>query len=1145
MNTSESNQFSFRSIDELEDTPEFQEFLTREFPKGVDEPPDGLSRRRWLHLMGASAVLASVSGCRFENKKITPYTFRPEDRIPGTTRTFATTIEWAGGVRPLYVTSYDSRPIKADGNPLHPECGGSARNRAPKGSSDLISQAAVLDLYDPDRSRSCLEKVGRSFAPRNWSDFSGAVQGLELLGNQGKGLTVLSEPTTSQTVQRLKKNLLEKLPQAKWFEYSPISDDHEQAGLKSAFGKSLRAQHNLENAEVVLCLDADPLRYHRSALKLSKAWAKSRIPDVAVMAGRPISRLYCVESQFSLTGVNADHRWPMKSSAIASFAEALRQQVDIAREKGQMLDVEGTVDEQRLAVLANELVFGTTQKAGSQGRTVVIAGAHQPPVVHHLAAVLNDAIGSKLVSYTAIPESTSNISSIKEAVAELNSGNTEHLLMIGGNPVFDAPSDLKFKSALSSVKNKIHFSVSRNETTDECSWHANMGHPFEVWSDSVASDGSVGIGQPMIEPLFGAKSTAELLATVIGVSADGLELVRETYVDLSDEAWNQTVHNGFIANSFASSVAVGAPTAVAPGDSTTWMSPSEAIELVFTNSNLYDGRLSNNGWLQEVPDSVTKVAWDNPVMINPKTAKLIGAKQNEKITIEVDGDTIEAPVFIQPGQAENSISIAIGYGRRKVGHVGGSIEKNLPPVGIDVSSVRKSNHWNIVDDVKASGTGSRYRLSSTQDHHAIDLTGKAEIGNRWDRLIYEDTFDSYKKFAKKVIGRDDSSSASKGDTIQDFFADEEEIPEKEERPHWPGHHHLHFENVEMIRRSWDYSKEAKWGMSIDLAKCTGCSACVVACQAENNIAIVGKDQVSRGRELHWMRIDRYLVSHRSYQDAGRILEDPEPIVRTQPVTCHHCENAPCEQVCPVAATVHSDEGLNDMVYNRCIGTRYCGNNCPYKVRRFNYLNYSNATTFVKYPWADTLSQSDIAVESLAMNPEVTIRSRGVMEKCTYCVQRIQNTKIKAKTEGREVGGNEITTACQDCCPTGAIVFGNLADPASQVSTEQIDVRAYVLLDELNLGQRTKYLASIINPNPSWPVLTLNAAGETVVQPYEKAFPEKGHHEKHSDEKHGDEKHGDEKHGDEKHGDEKHGDEKHADEKHADEDGEEKHGKDEK
>ncbi len=1096
MSTAESKQVIFRSLDDLEETPEFRQFVAREFPEGVENPPDGVTRRRWIQLMGASAVLAGVSGCRFENKKITPYAFRPEDRVPGDTREFATTIEWAGAVRPMYVTSYDSRPIKVDGNPLHEESGGSvprgrqAQAVASKGTSDLVSQASVLDLYDPDRSRGCLEKVGREFESRTWADFAAAVGSLDLAASGGEGFVVLSEPTTSKAVSALKDRFAAKYPKARWFDYSPVNSDNEAAGLKAAFGKSVLPQFDLSSSEVVVCLDADPLGFHASSLKNSKGWAASRVPYSARVAHRPIGRYYSIESQFTITGMNADHRWPMKSSVIGSFAESLRLQVEKVREAGNPIDPVGSAEEQRVAILANELVYGINDiTPSSSGKCVVMVGANQPAEVHQVAAVINELIGSKLVSYVSVPESASNLGSIGEAVEVLDSGVVENLLLIGGNPLYDAPAELGFGSVLAKAKNKIHFSMAANETTYQCDWHANMAHPFEVWTDSVAYDGSHCVGQPMIDPLFDSKSTVELLAMLVGESKTGMELVRGAFGDLAETDWFEAVHDGFVKGSASGATAVSQPVVPAGLDAAAWMAEDDSIEVVFTPSRLHDGRLANNAWIQEVPDSVTKVTWDNPAVVNPKTAKALGAKQNEKIKIEVDGRTVEAAVFIQPGQAENSIGIAIGYGRKKVGHIGGSIEKGIDPVGVDVGPLRTSEGWGMRNGVKATGTGSRYRLASTQDHHAIDPTGKAEIGSRWSRLIYEGTWESYEEFADTIIGGESKSEGAK--SYSELKPDEEE-----KREHWPGHHHLHFENVDPIPREWKYSDEFKWGMSIDLNKCTGCNACVVACQAENNIGVVGKDEVARGRELHWIRIDRYMAANETYHNAGKILDDPEPRIRTQPVACHHCENAPCEQVCPVAATVHSDEGLNDMVYNRCIGTRYCGNNCPYKVRRFNYLNYSDAVTFVKYPWADKLSQDDISVKKLVNNPEVSIRSRGVMEKCSYCVQRIQNGKIKAKASGVPLGGDDITTACQDCCPTQAISFGNLGDKNSQVSKNHQDVRSYVLLEELNIGQRTKYMARVINPNMQWPVYVLGEDGEPTFLRYDQVFKEPSHHGAH-------------------------------------------------
>ena len=672
------------------------------------------------------------------------------------------------------------------------------------------------------------------------------------------------------------------------------------------------------------------------------------------------------------------------------------------------------------------------------------------------------------------------------------------MLVLGGNPAFDAPPELDLAEKISRIKRAVHFGVWRNETTAACGWHANLANPLESWGDGLAHDGTWTIAQPLFQPIFGGQSALAVVAQMAGHGHDhegdhvegshadghhedlGLSLVRATAEAAvgGDFAavWKKAVHDGFVADTAAKPVDARAEIGdVAADDS--WKS-ADGMEVVFqVSSNVYDGRFANNGWLQETADFVTKLTWDNAACLNPKTAQQLGVKQDSRVTVSVDGNSIDLPVHIVPGHADGTIAVAIGYGRTRAGRVGGDSTTGVPAVGVDVNPIRsKAQWWFAPADVsRASGT---YKLASTQQHFGFDDLGQEEINTRVNTdtgtLIREGTFQSYMDFLSGAEGghgdHDESHDQGDGHEHDGDDSDASDHDEHDGEGHdqgghghhhqWPSHHHLHFENFDVTPPSYEWTEKNRWGMAIDLNKCTGCNACVTACQAENNIPIVGKDQVMRGREMHWMRIDRYFATAE-----GDALAEDATLVH-QPVTCQQCEKAPCETVCPVAATTHSREGLNDMVYNRCIGTRYCGNNCPYKVRRFNYLNYSDAQTFVKYPGADTLSKADRALKNLVMNPEVTVRSRGVMEKCTFCVQRIQNTKIKARNEKREIGPNEIQTACQVACPSEAIVFGDLNNKESMVAQAHANPRAYTLLEDMNNFPRNRYLARVRNPHPS-------------------------------------------------------------------------------
>ena len=708
-------------------------------------------------------------------------------------------------------------------------------------------------------------------------------------------------------------------------------------------------------------------------------------------------------------------------------------------------------------------------------------------MVHRLNVVLGNVSADGPVSYTRVDSTGASASGgLVELAGLMSEGGLRAVLVREGNPVYDAPLDVGFAEAYAKVPNRVHLSLYEDETSLASTWHLNLAHALETWGDARSFDGSWCVAQPMIDPIWSGKSAVELCGWLAsGSEVGGDALVRQTAVaaveSLKDEtAWKKVIHDGFLMNSAATPVEVELSELSLEEMGTAWKTATtesdiQDLELVLTPSGtVYDGRFANSGWLQECPDRITKVTWDNVALFAPSTAKALAVKQDTLVTLSIGGQEIELPAFIQPGQAQGCIGVALGYGRTEAGVVGGSVSRDIETVGHDTYKFLKSDEGMVRSGLSVKPTDVSYPLSVTQDHHAIDKVGLEAIHNRVGDLVREGEWSDYELMMNDEAawleeheaghassGYDEEhtehadaehAEAEHGDDAHDHDHDHDHGHDHGHH-HWP-YHHAHFENINL--NDGPGYEGARWGLSIDLNKCVGCSTCVVACQSENNIPVVGKDQVARGREMHWLRVDRYFKGD---------YDDPEVV--TQPVACHHCENAPCEQVCPVAATVHSDEGLNDMVYNRCIGTRYCGNNCPYKVRRFNYLNYSEAVTFLKYPWADKMTRANRALQNLVMNPEVTIRSRGVMEKCTYCVQRIQNTKIQAKRENnRPIGPNEITTACQDACPTDAIVFGDLENSQSRVAKEHASVRAYSMLGELNVRPRTKYLARVRNPHPA-------------------------------------------------------------------------------
>ncbi len=1010
----------WRSLDELENTPEFQEFVHREFPVAASEYPDGVSRRRWMQLMGASFALAGVAGCRWETKKFAPFLHRPEGYVPGQPTKYATTIEWAGAPRHLLMTNYDGRPIKVEGNPEHP---GSL------GATNAMTQAATLALYDPDRSRNPRKK--ESAANATWDEFDTFLgeRRAALKGKQGAGLAILVEPSRSISTGAMLKRITSAMPQAAVFEYAPLANTSEAAGIEMAFGQKLDAHYKLADAKVIASLDADLINLHPNSVKYARDWAAGRSVDAEHPEESSMSRVYAVESQFSLTGTVADHRLPVPSRQIAGFVKDLLAQVQTRLDGGQVQEpANGKVESDALLYVGKEYEVATRDEilfcladdlVANQGAGIVVAGATQPPEVHAVVCQINSLLGNigKTVTYTEPMEFGPETETIADLVKQVGLGGVDTLLIVGGNPVYDAPADLEFAKIIEKIPHSIHLSFYEDETSRACQWHIPASHPLECWGDAMSYEGLVSVSQPMIEPLVASRSPLQLFAQIADVTGNAAKpqmLVRAALGELlatpmKGEVWKKLLHEGFGGES---QLVPATPMLVSDLPEIT-VSEDDEIEIVFTSSSsVYDGRLANSGWLQETPDFITKVTWDNVARVAPATAKKLGVAQGEVLRVQVGEATVDLPVYVLPGQARNSIGIELGYGRISAGKVGGSMYQMTPTmqeeiVGVNVYPLRTSDAMYVAKASKVLPTGKKAKLALTQDHFAIDTVGLEMMGNRIGQLVREAPLEFYKEdpsFAKHVVH------------------------EVETDPLW---------------NQKTYEDVNKWGMAIDLNKCIGCNACMVACQSENNVPVVGKEQVFRGREMHWIRIDRYFSG---------AAESPQ--VSTQPLTCQQCETAPCEQVCPVAATVHSDEGLNDMVYNRCIGTRYCANNCPYKVRRFNYFHYTGY-----------LEEANNALQQLTLNPEVTVRSRGVMEKCTYCVQRIAAARIPARAANRPIADGEIKTACQQACPTQAIDFGDLNDANSVVRKKHDDPRAYGILTELFTRPRTLYLAKIRNPHP--------------------------------------------------------------------------------
>ncbi len=1038
----------WRSLSELTNEAAYQkdpELRTKEFPTEPSRVIDPLHRRNFFQLMGASMALAGVGACRYEKEEIVPLARRPEGQTPGQTQQYATAFELGGVGHALLATSYEGRPIKLDGNPEHPfASGGTVAGTTRHAGSSTFAQAAILHLYDPDRSQTPLSS-GKG------SSMEAFRAALPELRNNLKTTRVLSEASSSPTLEDLRIKLAAQ--GVVWHEYEPISFDNEREGLRRYYTRPLRPLAHLDRADTIVTLDADIFCEHPAQMRYSRDFARSRKLHGSLGIGK-MNRLWSVESQFSNTGAMADHRLALRSELILPLVLAL----DAALGGGSTKPAAQFLEEKKVAqfvkVLASELALS---KSGAS-KAVVIVGHKQPPEVHAAVAKLNATINApgRTLDYheVADPQRVSHVQSIVDLVKELDAGRVDQLIILGGNPVYDAPADLNFAAALAKVKKtSIHLADYQNETSLKTTWHVPRSHFLEAWGDTRTWDGTITVAQPLISPLYSSLSSIELLSMLEGSSKSGQQLVMETHSARGYTNWRQSVHDGFVSGPGA---AIVDATSLAPDTSTPPPVPTQSqlggskrsekeVEVTFAQSPFsYDGRYANNAWLQETPDFMTKVVWDNYCLIAPDTAEQLGIKNYDKVTIKIGDKSVTLPAYTIPGQAKSSIALVLGGGRTAAGRVGGKGDKNR--VGWDTNKVRLSTGFDIAPKATITSTGEHYELATTQEHWDIRIDLKngvtqEGIAERVPELVREATLHTLEEAEKaKKPWRAEQPQSELG-----YWSDlQNRAPS--DRPDFGGY---------SLFKEKEYAGH-RWGMAIDLNTCTGCNACMVACQAENNIPVVGRQEVINNREMHWIRIDRYFKG-----------SPDDPQIAHQPIGCQHCEQAPCEQVCPVGATSHSDEGLNDMAYNRCIGTRYCANNCPYKVRRFNFLDWNKE-------WRDARNK----VRRLLFNPEVTVRMRGVMEKCTFCVQRIQNAKINAKAQirtGDRAGtvnsplpDGEVTSACQDACPSEAITFGDLADKQSRVSKAHADNRAYDLLPETYTKPRTRFLARVRNPHPDMP-----------------------------------------------------------------------------
>jgi len=978
----------WRSVDELAGTPEFEAAVEKEFPGSAQEWVDPVSRRGFMKLMGASLALAGLAGCTKQpDEPIYPYVKQPEDLILGKPNYFATAMPSATGAVPLLVKADQYRPIKIDGNPEH------AYNQ---GSSDVFSQGSLLDLYDPDRS----QHVTYRGENREWAEFAQELRLKAAASKDGTGIYFLSETITSPTLARQWKAVQAAYPKATLVQYDP-------AVAGTALASGLSVQYDLREADVIVSLDADFLSgagfpgFH----KLVREYAGRR------KSPEKLNRLYSIESTPTTTGLKAEHRLGLRASEIPAFAAELAKAVGVA---GVEAPAYAWTDEQKkfLDALAKDLKAHT-------GKSVVIPGLYQDASVVALAATINNALGnSKLAAFGSasadLPRESDQTADLKDLVADLNAGKVDWLVILNANPIYAAPADLNFASAFDKAKIVAHLGSHLDETGQIAHWHIPAAHFLESWSDARAYDGTVSIVQPLIDPLYGGKTAHHVFQALL--NEPGLspyDAVRETWKPAIkgdfEAGWRKALHQGWIEGTAFETGPIAIAGYSGFGGKVPAPSPKDAIEIIFRpDPNVYDGRWSNVGWLQELPKPITNLSWDNAAIVSGATLTRLGLEEDDIVELTVAGRKVKAPVIVAPGHPDNSVTVHLGYGRQFAGRVGSG-------AGFNAYLIRTaaSPFYAVGTIKKVEGKwGTAITKSHFQDHRgkAFGQQGTGNNSLEADEAINERGIIRYATLAE--------FKANPG------FANEGEGHEKTDK------------SVTLFP-NWEY-KENAWGMSIDMNSCTGCNACIVGCYAENNIPVVGKQQVRIGRNMQWLRIDTYFEGDLA-----------APRAHFQPMACQHCENAPCEQVCPVGATVHSPEGLNTMVYNRCVGTRYCSNNCPYKVRRFNFLLYS-----------------DYETESLKLmrNPDVSVRSRGVMEKCSYCVQRISAAKIDADKENRAVRDGEIVTACQQACPASAISFGNLNDKQSKVARLQADERSYQVLADLNTRPRTKYVAAVLNPN---------------------------------------------------------------------------------
>ncbi len=1037
MNTDMSNDFQhttesdenlapntyWKSLGELARNKEYEDYEHREFGKVASELGDPVSRKSFLRIMGASIAMAGFAACRRPVQKILPYSRQPEDVTIGIPMHYASVFSHQDAATGILIENNEGRPSKIEGNPDHP---------ASRGKTTLYEQAMILSMYDPDRSRG----IRFNGEPSTQDDFVAAAA--SHFADRSHRVLFVSELSSSPTLLRLKEQALDQFPNARWINYEPFGEANAFEGADLAFGQRLRTVNHFDRADVIVALDDDFMspQSHKNALQNARMVTDRR---KVMTTDDTMNRLYVVEGTFTSTGSYADSRKKLKASHVAPFTYALAARLYNATNASELRPFAGVNNEflldETLEAMVEDLV-------AAQGSSLVTAGYGQPAEVHAAVAAINAALGNigtsdaAPVTYHVVDhvDGSESLASFADAIDAVNRGEFDTMVMVGTNPAFNAPADIDVAGALDKTT-VFHLADMVDETSKQATWHVNRAHSLEQWNDARSFTGAHSVVQPQILPLFDGWSEVEFLSTILtGEYTQGYDLVRDTWRSElgvgTDREWNAILHDGLrkdtpgafgavnprLTNGFPLDGAFGRDSSTA---SSSTGSGSDMELIIRPDAKLFDGRYANNGWLMELPDPMSKITWDNVALMSMKTAEKLGIETERHLSdisapivkLTVEGRTIEIPAWIQPGHAEDSITVTVGYGREGLGRVADGAGTNTYPLRSTTAQYTTSVQVEVTDrDIEMACTQAQFSLEGRDMVRSTTLSDYKEHPN----------FATYKSVhGYEVPG----------------------IKEMEENGESDG-------PISLFNETYGPDYEPQWGMAIDLNACFGCGVCTIACQAENNIPVIGKKEVSRRRIMHWIRTDRYF--------AGDI---DNPQVYHQPVPCMHCELAPCEQVCPVAATTHSDDGMNQMTYNRCIGTRYCANNCPFKVRRFNFFNYSD----------EYLTQGDDPeIVQMAMNPEVTVRFRGVMEKCSYCVQRVNREKITTKREtgSPKPADGTVLTACQQACPADAITFGDLTDNNSVVVQHKRTDRNYQMLEELNVRPRTSYLAMLKNPHPS-------------------------------------------------------------------------------